>query len=104
MLPSLATITKVSSIVSLIQQIKKTIFGETQKEEKRLKKPYTCDRTKFTDYHIAVIKSEYNLFVVNNATNPKKKMTQAELAVMLNKKLGLNKSRQAYAAVWNSKE
>lgn len=102
LLPSMLTITKLSGLASIAKEVKTLIFGSDKPARNSQPAGNSVrDNTKFTEYHKAVIKVEYAVFKINNETNPKKKMTQNDLAIMLNKKLGLNKSRQSYAKIWN---
>ena len=102
LLPSMLTISKLSGLTTIAKEIKTLIFGADKPAKSReLAGKGVRDNTKFTDFHVAIIKAEYEIFLVNNKTNPKKRMTQEELAIMLNKKFGLNKSRKSYAKIWN---
>lgn len=105
LLPAMSTITKLTGLASIAKEIKELFFGkEPICTKKELAGRGIRDTTKFTDYHKAVIRSEYQMMIIMNKTDPKKKMTQEQLAIMLNKKLGLNKSRKSYSAIWKSEE
>jgi electron transfer flavoprotein alpha subunit len=102
LLPSMLTITKLTGLASIAKEIKELFIGKEPVCSKReLAGKGVRDTTKFNSYHIAMIKAEFAMMQINNKTNPKKRMTQEELAIMLNKKLGLNKSRKSYAKIWN---
>ena len=105
LLPAMSTITKLTGLATIAKEIKELFFGkEPICTKKELAGRGIRDTTKFTDYHKAVIRSEYQMMTIMNKANPKKKMTQEQLAIMLNKKLGLNKSRKSYSAIWKSEE
>jgi hypothetical protein len=102
LLPSMLTITKLTGLASVAKEIKELFIGKEPVCSKReLAGKGVRDNTKFTDHQIAMIKAEHAVFLIKNDTDPKKRMTQQELAIMLNKKFGLNKSRQSYAKIWN---
>jgi hypothetical protein len=104
-LPSMLTITKLSGLASIAKEVKTLFLGsDTPVRSNQLAGKSVRDTTKFTDHQIAMIKAEYAVFLIKNQTDPKKRMTQQELAIMLNKKFGLNKSRQSYAKIWNQEE
>jgi hypothetical protein len=105
LLPAMSTITKLTGLASIAKEIKELFFGkEPICTKKELAGRGIRDTTKFTEYHKTVIRVEYQMMQIHNKTNPKKKMTQEQLAIMLNKKLGLNKSRKSYSAIWKSEE
>lgn len=61
------------------------------------------DTTRFNEYHKAVIRAEYAAALIHNETNYQK-ITNKELADLLNQKFGLNKSVRAYSRIWNQSE
>lgn len=103
LLPAMSTITKLTGLATIAKEIKEMIWGkEPVCRQKEIAGRGVRDTTKFTEYHKAIIRAEFQMMQTLNKTNPKQRMTQEQLAVILNRKLGLNKSRKSYAAVWNA--
>ncbi len=61
------------------------------------------DTTKFNEYHVAVIKAEYAAAKIHNCTHTTK-ISNQELADLLNLKFDLNKSVRSYSRIWNQSE
>ncbi|MDV7402230.1 hypothetical protein RZS08_62990, partial [Arthrospira platensis SPKY1] len=69
-------------MASIAKEIKELFFGkEPICTKKEVAGRGIRDTTKFTDYHKAVIRAEYKMMTIMNQTNPKKKMTQEQLAI-----------------------
>jgi hypothetical protein len=106
-IPPLASFLKVLGILKTAAMIKKSFFGDApfnSKSPKKRASGYKADRTVFTEYHKNIIKARYQINCDLKCANHKDSLTLDELAENLNSELGLHKSRQSYAKVWNSKD
>lgn len=59
------------------------------------------DTTKFTQYNYDIIIMAHHEFKRWNSENPTSRKTTFDLTALLNEKFNLDKSRTAYANVWN---
>ena len=101
--------TTVESLESLREYINLRLSEEIEiikEREADLVKEVTClrkpsDTTKYTQFMFDFVMYAHNEYILHNRNNPKERKTIADLAIVINRKMGTDKSKTSLSQIWN---